>query len=271
MGMQEEQVDIRTPEYVSLQFQPAGLGSRAAALMIDQMILGIMNILIVVLLVFATTGDNSLFAWHMFELNSTLWGIAIIALFVLNWGYFFALEYFWGGKTVGKRLLGIRVMQENGHSITLLSCFIRNLLRIIDMLPVSYFLGMIMIFLHSKHKRLGDIVAGTIVVHERRIKGKKKEKAIEKEIRHRGLRKEDLSVEEWALKQLGTKEWSLVKTYANRFLQLPLSERNHLSKKLADILYPKLGIDMEDNTYEELENKLLLLYLALREEWEIEL
>ncbi|MBN8192225.1 RDD family protein [Bacillus sp. NTK074B] len=269
--MQEGQVDIRTPEYVSLQFQPAGLGSRAAALMIDQIILGILNILIVVILFFATTGNNGPFGLYMFEINSTLWGFAIIALFVLNWGYFLALEYFWGGKTVGKHLLGIRVMQENGHSVTLLSCFIRNLLRIIDLLPAAYFLGMIMIFLHSRHKRVGDIVAGTIVVHERRIKGKRKEKAIEKEVRLRGLQKEDLSVEEWTLKQLGAKEWRLVKTYANRFGQLPRSERNHLSKKLADILFPKLGIDMEGKTYEELENTLLLLYLAMKEEWEIEL
>ena len=268
--MHEEQVDIRTPEYVSLQFQPAGLGSRAAALMIDQIILGILNILIVGILFFATTGNTGPFGWYLFDVNSTLWGLAIIALFVLNWGYFFTLEYFWGGKTVGKHLLGIRVIQENGHSVTLLSCFIRNLLRIIDMLPASYFIGMIMIFLHSKHKRVGDIVAGTIVVHERRVKRKRKEKAIEKEIRQRGLQKEGLSVEEWTLKQLGTKEWSLVNTYTNRFMQLPLSERNHLSKKLADILFPKLEIDMEGMTYEDLENTLLLLYLALREEWEIE-
>ncbi|WP_034761158.1 RDD family protein [Rossellomorea vietnamensis] len=266
--MHEEQVDIRTPEYVSLKFQPAGLGSRAAALMIDHIILTIVNILIVVLLFFVLADDN--LKLNMFDFNSVLLGFFLITIFVINWGYFFALEYFWGGKTVGKRMLGIRVIQENGHSVTLLSCFIRNLMRIIDMLPVSYFLGMIMIFLHSKHKRLGDIVAGTIVVHERRVKGKRKEKAIEKEIRQRGLRQEDLSVEEWTLKQLGTKEWNLVRTYANRFLQLPLSERNHLSKKLADILFPKLGMDMEGKTYEELENTLLLLYLALREEWEIE-
>ena len=266
--MHEEQVDIRTPEYVSLKFQPAGLGSRAAALMIDQIILTIVNILIVVLLFFVLADDN--LKLNMFDFNSVFLGFFLITIFVINWGYFFALEYFWGGKTVGKRMLGIRVIQENGHSVTLLSCFIRNLMRIIDMLPVSYFLGMIMIFLHSKHKRLGDIVAGTIVVHERRVKGKRKEKAIEKEIRQRGLRQEDLSVEEWTLKQLGTKEWNLVRAYANRFLQLPLSERNQLSKKLADILFPKIGMDMEGKTYEELENTLLLLYLALREEWEIE-
>ncbi|CAN7558692.1 RDD family protein [Rossellomorea sp. LjRoot5] len=267
--MHEEQVDIRTPEYVSLKFQPAGLGSRAAALMIDQIILTIINILIVVLLFFALADDN--LKLNMFDFNSVFLGFFLITIFVINWGYFFALEYFWGGKTVGKRMLGIRVIQENGHSVTLLSCFIRNLMRIIDMLPVSYFLGMIMIFLHSKHKRLGDIVAGTIVVHERRVKGKKKEKAIEKEIRERGLRQENLSVEEWTLKQLGTKEWNLVRTYANRFLQLPLAKRNHLSKKLADILFPKLGIDMDGKTYEELENTLLLLYLVMRDDWEIEL
>ena len=125
--MHEEQVDIRTPEYVSLKFQPAGLGSRAAALMIDQIILGIINILIVVLLFFALADDN--LKLNMFDFNSVLLGFFLITIFVINWGYFFALEYFWGGKTVGKRLLGIRVMQENGHSVTLLSCFIRNLIK----------------------------------------------------------------------------------------------------------------------------------------------
>ncbi len=269
--MHEEQVDIRTPEYVSLKFQPAGLGSRAAALMIDQLLLGVINVLIVVLLLYATWGNSGPFGLYMFDIDSTLWGLVIIAIFVLNWGYFFALEYFWGGKTVGKRLLGIRVMQENGHSVTLLSCFIRNLLRIIDMLPAAYFLGIVMVFLHSKHKRVGDLVAGTIVVHERRLKRKKREKVIEKEIRQRGLRKENLSVEEWQLKQLNTKEWNLVNTYSKRFMQLPLSERNHLTKQLASILYPKLGMEMEDQSYEDLEDTLLLIYVVLREEWEFEL
>ncbi|MCA1064153.1 RDD family protein [Rossellomorea sp. AcN35-11] len=266
--MHEEKVDIRTPEYVSLKFQPAGLGSRAAAFLIDQGLLTVLNILIFVLMFYITVENDRIFS--MLEIDSTLWGIALVAVFLLNWGYFFALEYFWGGKTVGKRLLGIRVMQENGHSVTLLSCFIRNLVRIIDMLPVSYFLGMIMIFLHSKHKRVGDLVAGTIVVHEKRVKRKRKESAIEKEIHRRGLKADNLSVEEWELKQLGAKEWNLVKTYSNRFLQLPRAQRDQLTKKLALIVYPKLHLEMEDKTYEELENTLLLLYLALREEWEFE-
>lgn len=239
--------------------------------MIDQLILGVFNTLVVLLTIYITWGSVAPFGIPMFSVDSTLWSLVIILLFVVNWGYFFALEYFWAGKTVGKRLLGIRVMQENGHSVTLLSCFIRNLLRIIDMLPIAYFIGIMMIFLHSKHKRLGDIVAGTLVVHERRVKGKRKEKGIEKEIRNRGLSQQSLPVDEWAIKQLGTKEWNLVKTYANRFRQLPLAERNALTKKLAAILFPKLELPMEGKTYEEFEDTLLLLYMALREEWEIEL
>ncbi|WP_064094264.1 RDD family protein [Rossellomorea aquimaris] len=266
--MYDNQVDIKTPEYVSLQFQPAGLGSRAAAFILDQLILMAVNLLIIIVLLIITYGQADFF--FLQSMPSYVFGIGIVAIFAINWGYYFLLEFFWGGKTVGKRVLGIRVIQENGHSITLLSSFIRNLLRLIDSLPAFYFIGMTMLYLHSKHKRIGDLVAGTIVVHEEKVKKKKKMKAIEKEINRRGLRKEDLVIETWNLNQLGTKEWNLLKTYSNRFLQLPLGQRNHLTRKLAFILYPKLGLEVEEQTYEELEDTLLILYLVLKEEWDFE-
>ncbi|MFK4996937.1 RDD family protein [Bacillus sp. N9] len=65
---------------------------------------------------------------------------------MINWGYFIVFEFVSGGRTIGKRVIGIRVIQDNGHSITFLSSLIRNLLRVIDSLPTSYLLGMIMIF-----------------------------------------------------------------------------------------------------------------------------
>lgn len=261
-------MEIKTPEYVSLQFQLSGLGSRAAAFLIDQLILWTINASIIIILVIIM--NNETFLPIFFAENTIPIAIMIIALFIINWGYFFTFEFFSGGRTIGKKLLGIRVIQENGHSITLLSSFIRNLMRIIDSLPTAYFLGIIMVFFHSKHKRLGDLVAGTIVVHERKAKRKKKLTPIEKEIAKRGLSKNDLSIDEWALKSFSVKDWKLVSTYVSRFQQLPESERNPLTKQISGILLPKIGFDVEEKAEGELENILLVLYLILRDEWEFE-
>ena len=267
--MNQEQVDIKTPEFVSLQFQSAGLGSRTAAFIIDQLILMTVNVIIIICLGFVLYGFDDLF--FLTEFMSYPIAITLIVLFLLNWGYFFVLEYFSGGKTIGKRVIGIRVIQENGHSLTILSSFIRNLVRIIDSLPANYLVGMLMIFFHPKNKRIGDLVAGTIVVHERKAKKKSRLSAIEKEIERRGLSKDDLVIEEWAFRSLGAKEWNLVKTYSHRLLQLPISERVQLTNKMAEILLPKIGIEVEGKEVYELENALLILYLLLKEEWEFEL
>jgi uncharacterized RDD family membrane protein YckC len=267
--MNDERVDIKTPEFVSIQFQIAGLGSRSAAFIIDQLLLMIVNILSIIVLLFVMDGMSS-FSFFMME-NTLPIAITVIVLFIVNWGYFFAFEFFSGGRTLGKKLVGIRVIQENGHSITLLSSFIRNFIRMIDSLPTAYFLGIIMIFFHSKHKRLGDIVAGTIVVHERKPKRNKKQTRLEEEIYNRGLSKDDLTIDEWTLKSLGIKEWKLVSTYANRFQQIPLEERNQLTEQIAEVLLPKIGLETAGKKTYYLENTLLVLYLILKDEWEIEL
>lgn len=268
--MNQDKMDIKTPEYVSLQFQLAGIGSRAAAFILDQLILTVVNIILFIIFLLVTKGMKS---WGIFHNSESLpLAITIILYFIINGGYFFAFEFFSGGKTIGKKVLGIRVIQENGHSLTLLSSFIRNLLRLIDSLPVSYFLGFIMMFFHPKHKRIGDLVAGSIVVHERKAKKKKKKlSGIEIEIQKRGLSKEDLKLDEWTVKSLELKDWKLLSTYANRFNQLPISERNDLTKQIADILLPKIGIDVFEKSEEELEDTLLTLYLILKDEWEFEL
>ena len=267
--MNQEKVGIKTPEYVSLQFQLAGLGSRTAAFIIDQILLMTANIVILFTLFLIMAGAENIFVWAISD--SFVFGMAIIVLFILNWGYFFAFEYFQGGRTIGKKLLGIRVIQENGHSITLLSSFIRNFLRIIDSLPASYFLGILMIFFHSKHKRIGDLVAGTIVVHERKTKKKKKLTPFEKEIEKRHLTKEDLVIDEWKLKAMGAKEWNLIKTYCSRIMQLPELEKNQLTREIAEILFPKFDIEMSGKNFYDMENALFVIYLHLKDEWEFEL
>jgi len=268
--LNQEQTNIKTPEFVSIQFQLAGVGSRAAAFFLDTLILTTASLLVLLTLLLILHGSPDL--WLLGEsFSSGPIAITIILLFILNWGYFFLLEFFAGGKTIGKKVVGIRVIQENGHSITLLSSFIRNFLRIIDSMPAAYFVAIIMVFFHSKHKRIGDLVAGTIVIHERRAKNHKKQSPLEKEIWKRGLTKNSLTVDQWTLKSFGNKEWKLLQTYCNRFLQLKNDVKDRRTKQIADILLPKAGIQIAGKTYEQLENELLVLYLILKDEWEFEL
>jgi uncharacterized RDD family membrane protein YckC len=268
--MNQEQMDIKTPEYVSLQFQLAGIGSRAAAFILDKVILTAVNIVLVLIAILVTKG---LSMYNIFGNSESIpFAIAIILYFVINYGYFLAFEFFGGGKTIGKKVVGIRVIQENGHTVTLLSSFIRNFLRLIDQLPIGYFLGFLVMFFHPKHKRLGDLVAGTLVVHERKAKKKKKRPSgIEKEIQNRGLSKDDLALSEWTVKSFEHKDWKLLSTYAIRFNQLDKMERNELTKQIAELLSPKTGIEVLGKTEEELENILLVLYLILKDEWEFEM
>ncbi|RWR13542.1 RDD family protein [Siminovitchia fortis] len=268
--MEKEQVGIKTPEFVSIQFQLAGLGSRAAAYLLDQFILTVANILVIIVLLILLTGGASISGLND-EITSIIFGIAIIGLFILNWGYFVFMEFYFGGKTIGKRALGIRVIQDNGHSLTLLSSFIRNFMRIVDSLPASYLTGLLMIFFHPQHKRVGDLVAGTIVVHERKAKRPGKLTPVEKEIQRRGLSKHDILIESFTLRALTAQDWNLVRTYSDRLLQLPLEERHDLTKQVAEILFPKLGWETTGKNTRELEDALLILYLNLKDEWEFEL
>lgn len=267
--MNKDQMDIKTPEFVSLQFPLAGIGSRAAAFIIDQMILAAVYIVILIAFFLASKGMSS-FSFFYLDQSFPI-AMMIIAIFVIYWSYFFAFEFFSGGSTIGKKVIGIRVLQENGHSITLLASFIRNFMRIIDALPASYLLGFLTMFFHRKHKRLGDLVAGTIVIHERKAKRKKKPSAIEKEIQKRGLSKQDLILDSWLLKSFSTKDWKLISTYSSRFLSLADKERNEFTKQIANLLLPKISIESEGKTELDLENILLALYLNLKEEYEIDI
>lgn len=268
--MEQEQVNVKTPEYVSLQFSIAGIGSRAAALIVDQLFLILLNGLIFLGLYFLFESDLEFML--LFSDYETIIAVVIVIIFVLNTGYFLFLEYFWGGRTIGKRMLGLRVIQDNGHSITLLSSFIRNFLRIVDSLPSAYFVGMLLAFFHPKHKRLGDLAAGTIVVHELTTKrNKKKKTAIEKIISTRGLSKENIVLDSWQLKALDQKDWQLLKTFCERYESLPLHEKYQLTNQVATIIFQKIDHTINKHDTVNIENTLFVLYLYMKDEWEFEL
>ena len=169
--MIDDSYDLRTPEQIDLHYDLAGLGSRFMAMAIDTLIQGaVVGALAAVFglgaAIFAIS-FRDLFGRDGFLILSAGAAIAILQIFLLTWGYFLIFELIWNGQTPGKRIAGIRVLTTRGEPVTLVHALVRNLLRLVDMLPTSYMVGAICILLTRRGQRLGDLAAGTVVVRER--------------------------------------------------------------------------------------------------------
>jgi hypothetical protein len=88
-------------------------------------------------------------------------------IFLLNWGYFTLFEALWHGRTPGKRVARIRVIQRSGRAIGIFESMARNFIRYVDQIPFFYAVGVIAVFATRQHQRLGDLAAGTLVVRDR--------------------------------------------------------------------------------------------------------
>ena len=160
-----DQLSIETPEQVALEFPVAGIGSRFVALLLDHILQfgALLVLLLVFIAVMAAEGE------HAEDKLSGKWFIAsfIFIVFAIIWGYFALFEAFWQGQTPGKRVMKLRVIKDTGRQITLFESLARNLLRFVDYMPSLYLAGVITMLCNKRNKRLGDLAAGTLVVHER--------------------------------------------------------------------------------------------------------
>jgi uncharacterized RDD family membrane protein YckC len=165
-----DQLNIETPEQVELRFPIAGIGSRFLAILTDSFIQGATLFFLFLGFALIVSAAPKIPGAAAAALDTgAKWFVAGVVLFnfLLYWGYYSLFEAFWNGQTPGKRLLKIRVIKDSGRQITLFEALARNLLRVIDMLPSFYLVGVITMLCNREQKRLGDLVAGTIVVHER--------------------------------------------------------------------------------------------------------
>ena len=154
-----QHLEIETPEHVVLDLEIAGIGSRALAAVLDMVILtGAALALLIVLTILAGYGIT------LGHLGSV---VLVLASFVAWNGYFILFEGLRRGQTPGKRMAGIRVVMDTGHAVTFGAAAARNLLRIADALPPPYLIGLLLAAFHPRGKRLGDLVAGTIVARDR--------------------------------------------------------------------------------------------------------
>ncbi len=162
-----EKLIIETPEQTSIEFPLAGIGSRFLAVLIDTFIQ--IGVGIVLFLIFVAISYGLPVIRNDKSPTGAVWGVALLifAVFLLTYGYFMLFESIWNGQTPGKRLTHIRVIKDSGQPITAIDAVARNLLRLVDQLPFAYGIGVLCAWISPQSKRLGDYVAGTVVVHEK--------------------------------------------------------------------------------------------------------
>ena len=144
---------ILTPDGIEFRFSLAGPVARGAAVLVDM--------LLVTTLQTVMTTAILLLSWINLDIAIAL---MILGFFLLQTFYAALLEWRWDGQTVGKRLLGLRVIDAGGMRLTFPQILMRNLFRALDLLPAFYALGGVCAWLTSKRQRLGDLAAGTVVI-----------------------------------------------------------------------------------------------------------
>jgi uncharacterized RDD family membrane protein YckC len=157
---------IETPERVPLHFALASIGNRFIACAIDHTIQIVT--LIAIGIFFAIVSDAASLGSRL--MSAPKWVIALLVVIqaIIFDGYFAVFEWVWRGQTPGKRWLKLRVIREDGRPISFFEAMVRNLLRVVDFLvPPFYSIGLISVFATERDQRVGDLVAGTVVVRER--------------------------------------------------------------------------------------------------------
>jgi uncharacterized RDD family membrane protein YckC len=169
-----EEYTIDTPENVTFGYSVAGIGSRFIGALIDTSLLALLLLLLnlAITLALAWLGDSAP-PPAFDEEPEPGWVagllIAIYALinFGLIWGYYLVFELMWNGQSPGKRLARTQVVQTNGSPAGFTDIAIRNLVRIVDFMPVAYGVGLVVMFSNRRSRRLGDFAANTLVIRQR--------------------------------------------------------------------------------------------------------
>lgn len=220
---------FETPERVELSFDVAGLGTRALAWLVDAAILFLFWVTLAFVLSIARR--EGLRLEEFAALASLLQAALVFAAFALQWGYWVAFETLWSGRSPGKRALRIRVVRLDGSPAGFGDAALRNLGRLVDFLPLLYVAGLVTMVANPRSRRLGDLLAGTLVIRERQA---------------------DLSRYEAAPEQpsagalsLAPAEFELVSAFLARAGQLVPEARARVALKIAEPLARRLPAEQQ--------------------------
>jgi uncharacterized RDD family membrane protein YckC len=157
----DTRTDIETPEHVVLSYHLAGPIRRGLAWGIDTLIRGAVLFAVGMVASIGSAGDKGLGGFKT--------GLMLVLAFLLEWVYFVVCDVIMSGRSPGKKALQLRVVSAQGLPVSLGDSLLRNLLRTADFLPFGYVLGAATMMLDGRFRRLGDLVANTLVIYEPRV------------------------------------------------------------------------------------------------------
>lgn len=228
-----DKLTIETPEQIPLEFPLAGIGSRFLAMAVDTLIQSAIAVALLTggVVIFAGMGLSSSPAGVWFA------AFAVLVAFLLQSGYFVFFEALWNGQTPGKRHMHLRVITDSGRPITVYEAVARNLMRIVDSLPGLYAIGITSVLLSAQNKRLGDYVAGTVVVHERPLEPGT-------EVNWNSARRSDTT--DYDVTRISPEEFQLIEAFLLRRTQLAAEVRSRMAREIIARLASKLEISAEE-------------------------
>lgn len=243
---------ISTPENVDLHLELAGVGNRLWAAFVDTMILYLIDLVIVIATAAACFGLETLKtgSGETAIITSLIVSGVILLIGLVTIGYFIYFEGTWQGQTPGKKLVRIRVVETNGQPVGWSSVFIRNLLRIVDMLCL---IGALFILFNKNERRIGDLAANTLVIREQQT-----------DLSGRNLKINCTppSASFMDSGRMSPDDYHLLTTFLKRRHTLSPAARTHLAKETGDFFRMKLNPEFQGESNEELLEKIYLAYTA---------
>ncbi len=217
---------MATPEGVTLEATLAGVGSRFAAALIDQLLRWAVLLAILIVVSIVGTGVDV-------SAGVLLAGL-FVGLFLVQFAYDVLFETMASGRTPGKRWTGLRVVRVGGGPVGFTASAIRNLLRIVDALPAFYVVGIIAVMFTRNNQRLGDLAAGTLVVRERSQVRRLPHAAPAPSAQVLG----DMAL--WDTSAVSAEEMATVRRFLERRPTLTPESRDRLAMEMATRLGPKV-------------------------------
>jgi len=261
----EDVLVIETPERVPLHFALASIGNRFLACAIDHGL----QIFALILMVgaFQLVADYSGIGDWFSRAPKWIYALLTVVVFLILTGYFAFFEWIWNGQTPGKRWLKLRVIREDGRPVTFWEASVRNLLRSVDMMPVPFYsIGLISVFMNTRDQRIGDMVAGTVVVRERQAEAPAFAEVFDAPISDPALRRSFKPVEFIGnVNSLTEPEIEVVETFLRRRWDLADAPRQWMAWRVAiPIMYKIRPVyDVATFSYEGFLEELLHRYRAL--------
>ncbi len=230
-------VQFMTPENIEISYELAGIGSRFIAAAVDLCI----QLALIMLVSMAGTMLFGVPVSMIFHGEAPLWVFAVLALvnFFIFFGYHSCFEILWAGQTPGKKIAHLRVVRDGGWPIDPYSSIVRNLVRIIDMMPPPYGIAIISVFFNAEYKRLGDLAAGTIVI---------KERSIDLPTARKFASTSPLT--KWFMQQIGSmddltpEEYQVIRLFNERRHELSIPVQTHIAMRLAIPILERFKLDI---------------------------